>query len=193
MRLHLVDIHSSVIDAAKELRWEIELHNLTDIKTIPLLAGSSFVSPTNSLGFMDKGVNYVLSNIMFPEIEDKLKKIIKDMGSQTLLKRQFLQIGKALTVETQVPGVFLIATPTMWLNEDARGTNNAYHAMYAVLKEASLNSLIKDIYFTGFCTGYGMVEAKIAIEQMKMAHDDFLNDKPAKYSETQIINEQLRY
>jgi O-acetyl-ADP-ribose deacetylase (regulator of RNase III) len=193
MKLHLIDLNDSIVNAAKEIEWNIELHSKTNINTIPLIKGTCFISPANSLGYMDGGFDYVLSRIMFPKIEAKLKKLIKDLGTKTLLGRPFLQIGKALTIETQVPDVFLIASPTMWLPQDVRGTNNAYHAMYAVLKEASSNPLIKDIYFTGFCTGYGKLEPRDAIEQMKLAHDDFLNNKPAKYSEDEIIEEQLKY
>ena len=52
---------------------------------------------------------------------------------------------------------------------------------------------ITDIYFTGFCTGYGKIEPKISIEQMKLAHDDFISNLPARYSETDIIEEQPNY
>jgi len=193
MKLHLVDLHDSIVDVAKELGWKIELHNSTDIKTIPLITGSAFVSPANSLGYMDGGVDYVLSRVMFPEIEKKLKNKIKELGDQTLLGRPFLQIGKALTIETQIPNVFLIAAPTMWLPQNVNCTNNAYHAMYTVLKEASQKPEITDIYFTGFCTGYGKIEPKIAVEQMKMAHDDFISNIPARYSEKKIIEEQPNY
>lgn len=193
MKLHLVDLHDSIVDVTKEIGWEIELHSSTDIKTIPLMTGSAFVSPANSLGYMDGGVDYVLSRVMFPDIEKKLKNKIKELGNQTLLGRPFLQIGKALTIETKNSNVFLIAAPTMWLPQDVKNTNNAYHAMYAVLKEAYQKPEITDIYFTGFCTGYGKIEPKTAIKQMKMAYDDFISNLPAKYSETDIIDEQPKY
>jgi O-acetyl-ADP-ribose deacetylase (regulator of RNase III) len=192
MILHLVDLHGEISGEAKKQKWDIIIHDWTDIGKLDIKPNSAFISPANSLGFMDGGVDLILSKIMFPGVETKVKNKIKTLGETTLLGRPFLQIGKALTVETQHQNVFLICAPTMWLPQDVRDTRNAYHAFYAALREASLNPNIKDLYFTGFCTGYGMMTPAKSIAQMKQAHMDF-QTLQTPFSLAEIIKEQPKY
>lgn len=136
IKLTLVDLHGCLVDAARKIGWEINCLPWTDIRTIKPEPGMFFVSPANSLGFMDGGIDYVLSRIMFPDIQRKVKAHILSKSYKTLLGRPYLPIGQAVIVETQFPGVNLIAAPTMWLPQDVRQTHNAYHAMYAILEKA---------------------------------------------------------
>ena len=187
----LVDLHGSLIEAAQKIGWDdITLRGWTDIRNIDVMPGMAFVSPANSLGFMDGGIDYVLSRIMFPNIESKVKEAFASKRFKTLLGRPYLPIGKAVTVQTQHPDVFLIAAPTMWLPQDVRGTHNAYHAMYAILEEASKQPNINHIVLCGLCTGCGMMDAITAIQQMHQAHLDFKSKLPPKYDANQIVEEQ---
>jgi len=48
-----------------------------------------YVSPANSLCFMDGGIDYALSRIMFPEIEPYIKNVVKGIGlSLFLIERE---------------------------------------------------------------------------------------------------------
>ena len=189
--IHLVDLHGSISDVANTVGWtDITVHAWTDIRTISMRPGIAFVSPANSLGFMDGGVDYVLSRQMFSGIEPRVKAVFAEKGLKTMLGRSYLPIGKAVTVDTQHENIWLIAAPTMWLPQDVRVTNNAYHAMYAILKEACINPLIQHIYITGLCTGCGMVDPIVAVRQMKKAFDDFNQNKPPSYTLDDIVKEQ---
>ena len=190
MKITLVDLHESIVDAAIKLGWsDINTLPRTDIKTVPYKSNCAFVSPANSIGFMDGGIDYVLSRTMFPGIEDKVKAAFRSKGHVNILGRPYLPIGNAITVETQYTNVYLISAPTMYLPQDVRETHNAYHAMYAILHEAKKNK-IEHLYLCGLCTGYGKMTPEVAIKQMHDAYLDFLNNIPSKYTMEQIIDEQ---
>ena len=80
---------------------EIQKGRIQDVKR----KGAAFVSPANSLGFMDGGVDYTLSREMFPGCEKEVKKKIWELAAQdpegghkTLLGRPYLRVGSALWV-----------------------------------------------------------------------------------------------
>jgi O-acetyl-ADP-ribose deacetylase (regulator of RNase III) len=147
---------------------------------------------------MDGGVDAVLSTVMFPGVEPRVKSAIREAGALSLLGRPFLQIGDALVVDTQVPGVFLISAPTMWVPQDVTRTQNAYHALYAILRaavahnRAGVATTIRDVYMTGLCTGCGRMSPAQAVGQMKRAHEDFVADRPPAYSTDEIVEQQPR-
>lgn len=191
MKITLVDLHGSIADAAQSLGWsDISIAPWTDIKDVPREPGSAFVSPANSLGFMDGGIDYVLSRVMFPGVEARVKSAFKSKGNVNRLGRFYLPIGKAVAVETQLPGVFLIAAPTMWLPQDVRGTQNAYHAMYAILEAARRRPDIQHLYLCGLCTGCGMMAPAEAVSQMHAAYTDFMQARPRRYSPEEIVAQQ---
>ena len=191
MKVTLVDLNDSLTSAAKSLRWnDIELRPYTDIKAIVPEPGMAFVSPANSLGFMDGGIDLVYSRIMFPGIESRLKMAIKQNGLTSILGRPYLPIGQALVLPTQHEKVYFIAAPTMWLPQDVSMTHNAYHAMYAVLEAATKNKEIHHIILCGLCTGYGKTSPKVAIEHMYQAYQDHVNKSTSRFAPDEIIAEQ---
>ena len=161
MKIILVDRFKSLVDAAGKIGWDVEKHAFTDIKDVPMEKGYAFVSPANSLGFMDGGIDYVLSRVMFKDIEPKVKSAFKQLGYISELGRPYCPIGKAVRVPTEFQGIYLIAAPTMWLPQDVHKTNNAYHAMYAILKEC--DESVQTLVVPGLCTGCGMMTAMDAI------------------------------
>ena len=103
-----------------------------DIKDIPV-ENSCFVSPANSLGFMDGGIDLVLSRTIFPGIEPQVRERIRQLGIMSSLDRPYLPIGSAISV-SHGANSHLIVAPTMFLPHDVRGTENAYYSFYAALK-----------------------------------------------------------
>lgn len=191
MRVTLVDKFYSLVDAANAVGWtEVEKVGGTDIRDVPLVPGTAVVSPANSLGFMDGGIDYVLSRVMFPGVEQRVKAAIARSGQVTKLGRPYLPIGEAVTVPTGRPGVALIAAPTMWLPQRVDGTHNPYHAMYAVLRAASQDPSITHVVVPGLCTGVGMVRPPHAVRMMMEAHRDFVRGRPARWDAAAIVSEQ---
>ena len=77
----LVDLHGSIVTAARG--WAgIETLAWTDVRDVPAGPGTAFVSPANSLGFMDGGIDFVLSRFMFPGVEASVKAAFAREGAQ---------------------------------------------------------------------------------------------------------------
>lgn len=207
MRVTLVDCHGTLSDAARECGWAggdgddgggLEVLPYTDVRDVPLTPGTAFVSPANSLGFMDGGIDYVYSRVMFPDLEPVVKRAIAERsGTVSKLGRPFLHVGRALVVEA-ANRVYVVVAPTMLMPQDVRGTHNAYHATYAALKAAKRGAQggempdgsIERLVFPGMCTGCGLLSAKEAIDQMRRAHDDFAAGRAPAFTHEQILSEQ---
>jgi O-acetyl-ADP-ribose deacetylase (regulator of RNase III) len=124
--------------------------------------GTAFVSPANSLGFMDGGIDAAYRR-MFPGCESIVKHMIRAIGQLTNLGRPYLRVGSVLWQPLQPQGrvsrpfhpqsrisrpfhpqsrisrplqpigAYLITAPTMFLPHDVSHTQNAYWAMRSVL------------------------------------------------------------
>ena len=114
-----------------------------------------YVSPANSLCFMDGGIDYPLSRIIFPGIEREVKRIVRENGFINLLDRSYLPIGSSIILDKGDKA--LVVSPTMLLPQNVSGTKNAYYATMAVLynilvnRKENINDI--DIIFTSFCCG----------------------------------------
>ena len=131
MSIKFISLHDEWIDSMKEHFKNILFVTAEkgDIRTIPI-ENHCFVSPANSLGFMDGGIDLVLSREIMPGIERKVKKRIQDLGIMSSMGRPYLPIGSVISVPHDL-NTFLIVTPTMFLPHDVRGTQNAYWSFYA--------------------------------------------------------------
>lgn len=192
MRVVLVDLHGSLADAARKAGWPGDVIAWTRLQDVALAyePGSAVVSPANSLGFMDGGVDFPISRVMFPGVEERLRGMIADGPYRTLLGRPCLPIGKALVVPVPgKPGVQVVSAPTMWLPQDVRGTHNAYHATFAAV-QAACEAGVSTLIFPGMCTGCGRLKPDEAVAQMTQALQDHFTGKPARWSADDIVREQ---
>lgn len=129
------------------------------------------VSPGNSFGQMDGGIDAMLSKILSNNIGKKVRKAIakKYFGEQP--------IGTCLLIKTGNKKYPLLAhSPTMLIPKNVDGTLNPYFAFKAVLSTI-LNynkrntKKIKNILTTTFCTGCGDISLKKSLKQMRYAYD----------------------
>jgi O-acetyl-ADP-ribose deacetylase (regulator of RNase III) len=150
-----------------------------NIKDVPV-EQTCFVSPANSLGFMDGGIDLVLSREIMPGIEQKVKKRIQQLNVISSMGRPYLPIGSVITVPHDL-NTHLIVTPTMFLPHDVRGTQNAYWSFFAALKMWRKLCTQKNKKFnlvvTSHCCGVGRMPGRESAEQMKRAYDDFIQGK----------------
>jgi len=126
----------------------------------------AIISPANSFGFMDGGVDYAISMRLGWDLQIELQNQIKALPEMELL------IGKALILETKdeiIP--YLIAAPTMRvpMNFNVSTSINAYLAMKAALIAAKNHPKIESIAIPGLCTGIGKMKPQIAARQMLIA------------------------
>lgn len=136
-----------------------------------------YISPTNCLGFMDRGIDKVYSQIMFKGIESKIKEKIKKLGFKTKLERPFIPIGKSIVTKTDIlhpkGNSYLITSPTMLMPQDVSKTPNAFLAIISViqlLKE--YKHFIKDtdeLIIPSMCCGRGKMDPKVSVAQIVKA------------------------
>ncbi|QEN91050.1 Appr-1-p processing protein [Labrys sp. KNU-23] len=147
------------------------------------VACDAIVSPANSFGFMDGGIDLLYSHHFGWQVQDHLRTAIFQRHHGELL------VGQAEIVETGVPSpAFLIAAPTMRVPMAlGRDSINPYLATRAVLllaryghfpsgalMGAPLSAHLKTIAFPGMGTGVGRIPAEICAHQMRAAYDDVI-------------------
>lgn len=167
--------------------WVHEMHKLcmdypkvevlhANIKTLPRDC-VTYVSPANSLGFMDGGIDWVLSREMFEGLQETVQRRIERIGLQTVLGRYYLPVGSACIVPTSRCNSWLICAPTMFLPHDVSKTRNAYWSFLAALvlherwcKKTGFNTTL---IATSHCCGYGHMSPAESAKQMMEAYADF--------------------
>ncbi len=93
------------------------------------LSVDAIVSPANSYGFMDGGIDLLYSHRLGWQVQERLQKIIKEKHHGELL------VGQAEIVETDVQQIpFVIAAPTMRVPMILKDSVNPYLAARAVFQ-----------------------------------------------------------
>lgn len=170
MKIILSGLDSRLLDAWMQFFSNEE--NVSVVKTdITRIECDAVVSPANSFGFMDGGLDHALSERFGWDIEKKLQKIIKELPEGELL------IGQAILLETGdnlVP--YLISAPTMRVpsNFNIDTSVNAYLAMKAILIKAKNEKKISSVAIPGLCTGVGRMQPVIAARQMFQAYKEII-------------------
>lgn len=170
MKIILAAVDYRLIEAWQEFFGEEP--NVTIIETdITQLSCDAVVSPANSFGFMDGGLDYALSERFGWDLEKKLQQRIKELPEGELL------VGQAIVMETgdgTVP--FLISAPTMRvpMNFNIDTSVNAYLAMKATLIQAKNHPEINSVAVPGLCTGVGRMAPMIAARQMFQAYKEII-------------------
>jgi len=180
----------AAIDRHLEKAWK---NSCGDLDFVTVHDGSIFevncdavVSPANSYGFMDGGIDGLYTKHFGQIVQDRVRMAILERHHGELL------VGSAEVVETDDPKIpYLIAAPTMRvpmvLGAD---TVNPYLATRAVLLLArhglfasgpragqKISDHVRSIAFPGMGTGVGSVPPAIAARQMRAAIDDGLRSK----------------
>jgi len=171
------------------IRGAINVHCMKNAKYVDELwrgASIAYVSPANSMGFMDGGIDHLYSREMFPGIERHVKNRIGEIGLRTKLERFYLPVGCASVIDAtrrtneyvKATRQWLISAPTMFLPHDVSTTANAYLAFLAVLtlveKKNKSKRDIDVIVCPGLCCGYGKMKVEQAAEQVSAALYDFV-------------------
>jgi O-acetyl-ADP-ribose deacetylase (regulator of RNase III) len=150
----------------------------------------AIVSPANSFGFMDGGLDYKISERFGWNIQDRLQRIIKEKHHGELL------VGMAEIVETGNEVVrFVISAPTMRVPKSAKGSINAYLSTRAALLRINEHNQpdepnIRSVASPGMGTGVGEIPCDLASLQMRVAIEQVIEGKirfPEDFAEAQII------
>ena len=164
MKLHLIDDDPIVADA---LRSAFAAHVEVDVGCGDILrvASNTIVSPANSFGHMDGGIDRLYADFFGPALQRRVYDVI---GRQP---EGHLPVGASVLIRTghdRIPN--MIVAPTVYLPEPVSSAN-AYHAMVAILRCAKRwSDRVFDIYCPGLTTGVGEVDPKGASLAMAEAY-----------------------
>jgi O-acetyl-ADP-ribose deacetylase (regulator of RNase III) len=192
MPIIFISLSETYTDKVKNKGFEAKTMNIQDY--IPTKK-TYYISPANSLCFMDGGIDYSLSRIIFPNIESEVKDIVKKLDIMSIVGKPYLPIGSSIILNKGEKS--LVISPTMLLPQNVSNTMNAYYATMAVLYNILINNKENiddiDIIFTSFCCGYGKMEEDISIQQIMDGIKDYKNYKPQIINKNIIINEPNLY
>jgi O-acetyl-ADP-ribose deacetylase (regulator of RNase III) len=198
MQIVLAAVNDDLVRA-----WESTCGNMQNVK---IHRGSIFdvkcdaiVSPANSFGFMDGGLDLAILEYFGSHVQERLQKLIQTRHHGELL------VGLAEVVDTdhdEIP--YLIAAPTMRVPTILTETVNVYLATRAILTLVKFGTvpdgtpvkhIIETIAIPGLGTGVGKVPPHICAHQMQVALQDILLSQyqfPKSWLDAQKSHDLLR-
>lgn len=191
-KIYLVDQSLALVQA-----WNQVFANYDLIETYQgdyfEIAADAMVSPANSFGIMDGGLDLAIRDELGFEVETQLQKVIVEKHHGEL------NVGCAEIIKTHhVKWSYLIAAPTMRVPQNIVGTLNAYLAFRAILLAIKLhnssetNDKIKTLVCCGLGTGIGQLAPRQCAAQMRVAFNYV--SKPARipsFAEIHQVNLSL--
>jgi O-acetyl-ADP-ribose deacetylase (regulator of RNase III) len=159
----MADAWSSVFNGYSDI--EISCGDIFDLKA------DAIVSPANSFGFMDGGIDLAYTRYFGQSLQNNLQKVIREEYYGEL------PVGNAVIIKTGNANIkYLISAPTMRIPQDISKTVNAYLAFRAALievkkfNEKNCNE-INSILCPGLGTLTGNMPPRVCAVQMKKAYD----------------------
>ena len=176
----------------------VEVHrgNILDLKV------DAVVSPANSFGFMDGGIDMVYSQHFGWNVQQQLQNQIKHLHHGELL------VGNADIVETNHSNIpYMIAAPTMRVPMILDDTVNPYLAARAALllikhgefptgtlEGEQISDGVKSVAFPGLGTGVGRVPPEKCALQVRTAIKECILDEyefPTSWADAQMRHQQM--
>lgn len=168
--IHLRDLSDDLPKA-----WEAAFADVPDVHVscgnILQAQADAIVSPANSFGYMDGGIDAAYLRHFGFGLESTLRSAIKDQHYGEL------PVGQALVVPTSHPDIpFMVAAPTMRVPSSIAETVNVYLAFRAALiavqeHNRDASAKILTLLVPGMGTGIGQVPVGRAARQMRAAYD----------------------
>ncbi len=170
-----VDFRLKALDSDLVEAWELEFDGYVRVSAsqgdILRETADAIVSPANSFGFMDGGLDLQLSQHFGWHLETRVREVLlRDYDGE-------LPVGQAVIVPTDHPGVpWLISAPTMRVPMRVDGTANAHLAFRAILRAVrqhnreSDHQPIRSVLCPGLGTGEGRMPATRCARQMRHAY-----------------------
>lgn len=162
------------------------------------LAVDAVVSPANSFGFMDGGIDLLYSRFFGWHVQYRLQQLIQTRHHGELV------VGTADIVPTDHERIpYLIAAPTMRVPMILRDSVNPYLACRAALLLAkygtladgtAVSSVVQSIAIPGLGTGVGRVSPATCAHQIRTAIEDVLPGDapfPSSWHDAQTRHQQL--
>jgi O-acetyl-ADP-ribose deacetylase (regulator of RNase III) len=154
----------------------------------------ALVSPANSFGYMDGGIDLAYLRFFGLELQSKVQQKIKsDFHGE-------LPVGQAMVVPTGHESIpYLVTAPTMRIPDKIGETVNVYLAFRAALLAVQAQNdrnpqSINTLRFPALGTGVGSMPLARAAHQMRAAHTSVYDDSDWLKDPTEILlhHERLR-
>ncbi|WP_020530003.1 macro domain-containing protein [Flexithrix dorotheae] len=180
MEFKLIGINEKLTQAWETVFKDVE--NVTIIKdSIFNHPSDVIVSPANSFGYMNGGIDFSISKNLGWHIEKLVQQKIRNEFFGELL------VGQSLIVETNHNDFpYLISAPTMRTPMTILRSPNVYLAMKAILTLWKYGKLengelvknkVKSMAIPGLGAGVGQVPPIVCARQMRIAWEDVMNEK----------------
>jgi O-acetyl-ADP-ribose deacetylase (regulator of RNase III) len=177
----MTDIRISICDlnplfVAEAHRHLMDLPNVFEVAHRSVLDRpvDAVVSPANSFGFMDGGVDWAYLQFFGEELQTRVQTVIRLQRFQELL------VGDAIVVPTYNEAIrFLIVAPTMRVPKIIGDPADVMLATRAALRMAC-NFRFDHIAMPGMGTGCGQVRPDIAARAMRSGIEAGLRDTPRR-------------
>jgi len=167
----LIDRNKEMVDA-----WYEEFKNYANFEfyhgDIFDKSADIVASPANSFGFMNGGIELAYSNRMGWHIQEEFQRRIQEEYDGEILVGQSCLID---TDFTQYPKILL--APTMRVPLYLNGTPNVYLSAKAIFLGVKRYSENASCVIPGLGTGTGYVPYKMCAQKMRMAYEDFYENK----------------
>lgn len=184
MQLILTALHQPLAEAWQRFCGDLSFVNVHhgSIFDVPC---DAVVSPANSFGFMNGGIDLFYSQHFGWHVQERVQTAIRERHHGELL------VGQAEVVATDNAAIpYLIAAPTMRMPQTIRESVNPYLAARAVFllwkhgrfpdgpqAGEALATHIQTIAMPGLGTGVGSVDDAACARQVRAALDDVLLDQ----------------
>lgn len=130
------------------------------------------VSPANSFGFMDGGIDYAYSMFFGWGLQNRLQKKLEELPFGELL------VGQSIVIPTGNEKIkYVVSAPTMRVPNVIHDMAEIYLAARSATYEAN-KAGIESLAFPGMGTGCGQAPFELAEIAMKRGCEDALNGYP---------------
>ena len=201
MKIILASVDTPLADAWRDECGDVEFVTVHHGSIVDLKC-DAVVSPANSFGFMDGGIDALYSQHFGWGVQDRLQTLIRERHHGELL------VGMAEIVDTHNPRIpFLIAAPTMRVPMILSDTVNAYLAARAVLllikngtfaagtlEGERVADAVQSVAFPGLGTGVGRVPPAVCARQVRAAIDEVVIGQsffPKTWADAQMRHQKL--
>jgi len=170
LHIHLRDLNPHVVQSWANVFSDCQDVTVTHGNILEIEA-DAIISPANSFGFMDGGIDQAYTDYFGWQLQEHLQEIIRREHHGELL------IGQAALIPThhrQIP--FLLSCPTMRVPGDVSNTMNAFLAFRAALLKikhhnAKAERHIRTLLSPGLGTLTGRISPQHCAQQMRYAYE----------------------
>jgi O-acetyl-ADP-ribose deacetylase (regulator of RNase III) len=191
-RISLVDREGALAAA-----WRDAFRDVPEVNVVRgdffSVEAEAMVSPANSFGIMDGGLDAAIRDVLGPEVEARVRARIAERHHGEL------PVGVAEVLATDdLRWPLLVCAPTMRVPESAAHTTHAYLAFRAALLALRAYGIargrsVRSVVCPGLCTGVGGMSPRRCAAQMRVAWSQVSGPPtPGSFGEIHRTHQALR-